>query len=232
MAAWRACSRARRGSAPNSTASRTSSTSASRPALILYFWDLHNFKNAGWIAALVFAICGGLRLARFNVMLDDPNRPAWAANFFTGMPAPGGAIAVLLPIYVSFIGFPWLSIPTALIFIYTLLIGLLMVSQLPVYSGKKIGMGVAPQMVLPVFVGVVAFFALLLSFPWEVLTVGTLCFLASLPFSWMAFQEYTRKDAEARRLPLHQRLHAPALTANGRLCRPASENPERPARLN
>ena len=49
---------------------------------------------------MVFAICAGLRLARFNVMIDDPNRPLWAANFFTGMPAPAGAIAVLLPIYL------------------------------------------------------------------------------------------------------------------------------------
>src|SRR5437763_12861628 len=55
------------------------------PALILYFWDLHELKSAGWIAALVFAICGGLRLARFNVMLDDPKRPSWAGNFFVGM---------------------------------------------------------------------------------------------------------------------------------------------------
>src|ERR671916_2313936 len=55
------------------------------PALILYFWGLHELGNAGWIAAMVFAICAGLRLARFNVMLDDPNRPAWAANFFVGM---------------------------------------------------------------------------------------------------------------------------------------------------
>src|SRR5262245_13852643 len=42
------------------------------PALILYFWDLHQLGNAGWIAAMVFAICAGLRLARFNVMIDDP----------------------------------------------------------------------------------------------------------------------------------------------------------------
>src|SRR4029077_12159121 len=55
------------------------------PGLILYFWDLHNLKSAGWIAAMVFAICAGLRLARFNVMIDDPNRPVWAGNFFTGM---------------------------------------------------------------------------------------------------------------------------------------------------
>src|SRR5580765_3999342 len=64
------------------------------PGLILYFWDLKVLNSAGWIAAMVFAICAGLRLARFNVMIDDPNRPVWAGNFFTGMPAPAGAITV------------------------------------------------------------------------------------------------------------------------------------------
>src|SRR6187551_3973971 len=47
------------------------------PGLILYFWGLHELKSFGWIAAMVFAICAGLRLARFNVMIDDPNKPAW-----------------------------------------------------------------------------------------------------------------------------------------------------------
>ena len=74
------------------------------PALILYFWGLHELKSAGWIAALVFAICAALRLARFNVMIDDPDKPAWAGNFFTGIPAPAGAITVLLPIYLNFLG--------------------------------------------------------------------------------------------------------------------------------
>src|ERR1700741_3715624 len=69
------------------------------PALMLYFWGLHDLKSLGWIAAMVFAICAGLRLARFNVMSGDPPRPAWAANFFVGGPAPAGAIVVLLPIY-------------------------------------------------------------------------------------------------------------------------------------
>src|SRR5213078_1506788 len=39
------------------------------PALIVYLWDLHELKSAGWIAGMVFAICTGLRLARFNVMI-------------------------------------------------------------------------------------------------------------------------------------------------------------------
>src|SRR6478735_1180812 len=88
------------------------------PALILYFWGLHELKSAGWIVALVFAICAGLRLARFNVMIDDPNQPAWAGNFFTGIPAPAGAITVLLPIYLSLLGAPGGLIVVWLTFFY------------------------------------------------------------------------------------------------------------------
>ena len=122
------------------------------PALILYFWGLHELKSAGWIAALVFAICAALRLARFNVMIDDPNKPAWAGNFFTGIPAPAGAITVLLPIYLYFLGVSNGLVTVWLTFFYTLAIALLMVSRLPVFSGKRVGKRVPPEMVLPVFV--------------------------------------------------------------------------------
>ena len=125
------------------------------PALVLYFWGLHELKSAGWIAAMVFAICGGLRLARFNVMAEEADRPAWASNFFVGMPAPMGAITVLLPIYVTFLGVPHSSILIWSTLFYTLIIALLMVSRLPVYSGKRVGTRVPPEMVGPVIVIVV-----------------------------------------------------------------------------
>src|SRR5690349_25060370 len=95
------------------------------PALVLYFWGLHELKSAGWIAAMVFAICGGLRLARFNVMIDDPNKPIWAGNFFTGIPAPAGAITVLLPIYIEFLGLPKLGVTAPVTLVYTLAIAFL-----------------------------------------------------------------------------------------------------------
>jgi len=167
------------------------------PALILYFWGLHELKSAGWIVAMVFAICAALRLARFNVMIDDPNKPVWAGNFFTGIPAPAGAITVLLPIYVSFLGVPGGLIADWLTFFYTLVIALLMVSRLPVFSGKRVGKRVPPEMVLPVFVVVVAFFALLISYPWPVLTIGTAAYLICLPLGWWSYREHQRKDAAA-----------------------------------
>jgi len=208
------------------------------PALMLYFWGLHELGNAGWIAAMVFAISTGLRLARFNVMVDDPNRPAWAANFFVGVPAPAGAITVLLPIYVYFLGMPRVVFVAPVALVYTLTIAFLMVSRLPVFSGKRIGKRVAPEMVLPVFVAVVLFFALLISYPWVVLTIGTVCFLASLPVGYLSYRKHERKDAAAASvapLPARAGAHAPAQSeapspSPGHPEHPA--DPSRPARLN
>jgi CDP-diacylglycerol--serine O-phosphatidyltransferase len=167
------------------------------PALMLYFWGLRELGDLGWIAGLVFAISTGLRLARFNVMVDDPNKPAWAAKFFTGVPAPAGAIIVLLPIYLSFLGVPRLPGTAHFTLVYTFAIAVLMVSRLPVFSGKRVGKRVAPEMVLPVLVMVVVFFAVLIAFPWKVLTIGTLCYLASLPFGYLSYRQHKRKDAAA-----------------------------------
>ena len=169
------------------------------PALILYFWDLQELKSLGWIVAMVFAICAGLRLARFNVAIDDPNKPAWAGNFFTGIPAPAGAITVLLPIYLFFLGLPkgGGGALTVITLIYTLFIALMMVSKVPVFSGKQLGTRVKPEWVLPIFLVVVLFVALLLAYPWEVLSVGTLLYLGVLPLGIKSARDYERRDAAA-----------------------------------
>src|SRR4051794_14590119 len=165
------------------------------PGLILYFWQLHQLGNGGWIACMVFAISGGLRLARFNATIDDPNKPAFAANYFTGVPAPAGAITVLLPIYLTFLGLP--KLPAALTAFYTLLIAVLMVSRLPVFSGKTARMRVAPELVLPVFVSVIFFIALLVGYPWYMLSICTILYLLSLPLGWKSYRDHARKAAGA-----------------------------------
>ena len=66
------------------------------PALVLYAFVLDRAGSPGWIAALLFAIACGLRLARFNVLDEDLERPAWQAEYFVGVPAPAGAVLVLL----------------------------------------------------------------------------------------------------------------------------------------
>jgi CDP-diacylglycerol--serine O-phosphatidyltransferase len=197
------------------------------PALILYFWDLHDLKSAGWIAAMVFAICGSLRLARFNVMIDDPDRPAWAANFFVGIPAPAGAITVLLPIYVAFLGVPRSGLLTWATLVYTVVIASLMVSRLPVFSGKRVGTRVPPEMVGPLIVLVVLSIALLIAYPWIVLTAGTLAYLVSLPFGWLSYRNYERRSAEAQAEAAVP--YPPGVVVN--MIRPADDN-DRPSRRN
>jgi len=194
------------------------------PGLILYFWGLNALGNLGWIAAMVFAICTALRLARFNVQIDDPLRPAWAGNFFTGVPAPLGAIVVLLPIYLSFLRVP---VPVVLTFVYTLAIAGLMVSRLPVLSGKKIGTRVRPEMVAPVIIVAVLLIALLISYPWELLSVVSLAYLVLLPLGWFSYRRYQQADAAAR-------VTATAASDHPAASAPPVRDPgdERPARLN
>jgi CDP-diacylglycerol--serine O-phosphatidyltransferase len=199
------------------------------PALILYFWGLHDLKSAGWIAAMVFAICAGLRLARFNVMLEDPDRPAWASNFFVGMPAPAGAITVLLPIYASFLGLPRSTALTWLMLVYTLGIALLMVSRLPVFSGKRFGTRVTTELVGPVIVVVVLFFAVLIAYPWVILTAGTLAYLAGLPFGYLSYRGYEKRARASGAQAAVPAIQSSSMSAN--VVHPP-ESEDRPSRLN
>ena len=160
------------------------------PGLILYFWQLHELHNGGWIAAMVFAISGGLRLARFNASMDDPNKPAFAASYFTGVPAPAGAVIALLPVYLAFLGV--YTSPALLTALYTLFVAFLMVSRLPVFSGKSVRMRVPPEMVLPVFVGVIFFIALLIGYPWYILSIGSVLYLLSLPLGLKSYRDQAR----------------------------------------
>jgi CDP-diacylglycerol--serine O-phosphatidyltransferase len=200
------------------------------PGLILYFWQLHELNNGGWIAAMVFAISGGLRLARFNASIDDPDKPAFAANYFTGVPAPGGAILALLPVYLAFLGIP--KAPAVLTAAYTLLIAFLMVSRLPVFSGKSVKMRVPPEMVLPVFVSVVFFIALLIGYPWHILSACSVLYLASLPLGWKSYRDHERIAASAAAAAATAGSAAPTSAASTFAPAPSDTEDERPTRLN
>jgi CDP-diacylglycerol--serine O-phosphatidyltransferase len=165
------------------------------PAIIMFSWALEDLRSLGWIAVLVFAVCSALRLARFNVSLDRTDLPAWKSNYFVGVPAPAGAIILLLPIYVQDLG---LHVPslTPLVLFYTLGIALLMVSNVPTFSSKLIGQRIAREHVPPVFVLAALFMALLLTFPSLTLAVGSLLYLALIPVSAYRYLAEERKAAK------------------------------------
>ena len=165
------------------------------PALVLYVANLHAAKNFGWVAALLFAMACALRLARFNVMIDE-DQPAWRKTFFVGMPAPAGAIVGLLPIYLHYafgLGPPTAQSAMAAS-LYALAVALLMASRVPHFSGKSIGR-VPREYVSVVLVGVAAALLILFNFPMQTLVAVTLAYLASIPF---AVRRYRALDPAAQ----------------------------------
>lgn len=166
------------------------------PALVLYAFVLNAAGAFGWMAALVFAIACCLRLARFNVMLDDPDRPAWQNDYFVGVPAPAGALLVLMPVYLGLLGVPVNQTFGFVSAAFTVFVALLLVSQLPVYSGKSSGMRVRRDLVLPLILVIVGYVALLFSYTWTTLALTAAAYFLMLPFSVRA---YSRRAERAQR---------------------------------
>ncbi|AYD00347.1 phosphatidylcholine/phosphatidylserine synthase [Neorhizobium sp. NCHU2750] len=155
------------------------------PALVSYAFLLDGARSLGWIAALLYAIAAGLRLARFNVMEDRGIKAPWQSEFFVGVPAPMGAMLVLLPVYLGFLGVERTPFFIYASVAYTVAIGYLLVSRLPVWSGKS--SKIRPELMFPILLLVVLYVGLLMSYTWEVLSVTVVAYLCVLPFSAKAW---------------------------------------------
>ncbi len=168
------------------------------PAIIIFTWALDDLRSIGWIAVLIYALCAALRLARFNVALEDEEAPAWRKNYFSGIPAPAAAIVVLLPLYFSFLGVPGVEVLKPLILLHVLFVALMMVSKVPTFSGKLIGAKIDREYVLPLLVITVLLAALLFTYNWAMLIIGSLAYLAIIPYSYMRYRTLSARD-EARK---------------------------------
>jgi CDP-diacylglycerol--serine O-phosphatidyltransferase len=173
------------------------------PAFTLYLWSLNRAGGFGYTPCLMFAVCMALRLARFNASLDSAPGPAYAYNFFTGVPAPAGAGLALFPLFLGLeakaMGWDWLlAVMQYPLFCAFVLIGtaLLLVSTLPIWSFKNFK--VPHEYVLPMLLGTGTFAAVLVADPWLALAAGDLIYLALLPLSVRSFRRLKRA-AEAMR---------------------------------
>lgn len=165
------------------------------PAILLYVWVLNQAGGVGWFAALVFAIACGLRLARFNVMNEDPDRPAWHGKFFTGMPAPAGALVGMLPLYAHLLGLPVDPAYVAFEAAFVLLVAFLMASRIPHFSGKGLDRVPREYVILLLFV-VTVLLGGLATFPIHMLAGLTILYLALIPFSIRHYRTLQRAEDE------------------------------------
>src|SRR4051794_18620477 len=173
------------------------------PGFVLYMWSLHRGGAYGYAPCVVFAVCMALRLARFNASLDSAPRPAYAYNFFTGVPAPAGAGLALFPLFLGLeaqsLGLDWLQaaaqypLVSALVLVGT---AFLLVSTLPVWSFKNFK--VPHEYILPMLLGTGTFAAVLVADPWAALAAAGLLYLGMLPFSVRSYRRL-QHEAEAMR---------------------------------
>ena len=166
------------------------------PALVLYLASLKDAGALGWVVTLMFPMCSALRLARFNTALDaDTPPPAWTGAYFTGVPAPAGALLALIPLVVSFeIEAAW---PRHALVVGAVLVvvGGLMVSRLPTFSFKK---GRVPRhLVLPSLLAVALMLGVIASSPWIGMSLLGLGYASLIPFSWFAYRRQATQDRQA-----------------------------------
>ena len=163
------------------------------PAFIVYLWSLQTAGGFGWALALLFGVCCGLRLARFNTAaLSEGVVPAWTKNFFVGVPAPVAGLLALLPIYLGLETESDAFSHAGLNGLVVLVVSGLMVSRIPTLAMKQVR--IAPRYVVVVLLGVGAFAAFLISTPWITLSVGAVAYLISIPYAVHLYKKFERES--------------------------------------
>jgi len=171
------------------------------PALIIYLWTLQELPRLGWFAALAFAICCVLRLARFNARIDLPEDPHKSAGFLTGVPAPVGAGLAFLPLYLWLASGPQgLALPGGVIIdfrspvgvgVWLVLIAFLLISSLPTLSWSKLRPRRSIRLEMIALAGLVV--AALLSEPWLTLVGISVVYLLLIPLGLASYARVRRQ---------------------------------------
>jgi CDP-diacylglycerol--serine O-phosphatidyltransferase len=165
------------------------------PAFILQKWALHDAGALGWIASVALVCCCALRLARFNVGHTRPGAPAWTSNWFTGVPAPAGALVSLLPVYLDRQDVFEMSFSGVGAALYVSAVALLMVSRLPTF-GPKVPFREIPHVAV---IATAAFalvgIPLLVLEPWLFLGAVAATYLLLLPLGWRRYRFLLRETS-------------------------------------
>lgn len=172
------------------------------PPFILMLWALPATQRLAFIPFILFTVCMALRLARFNSALDDDTAPEYAANFFSGVPAPAGAGLALFPVFLGleakrnnltgiehFAHSPWLAAGCLIV------TALLLVSTLPIWSFKNFK--VPSRYILPMLVGVGVYAAILVTEPWGALAAAGVLYLVMIPLSRRSYWRLRREAEDA-----------------------------------
>lgn len=155
------------------------------PAVLMYHFALHEFGRIGLACAFVFSVCAAFRLARFNVQIGTVDK-----KYFIGLASPLAAILVTSSIMVARDHATDFSPQTLAIVcaVWTVICGLLMVSNVKYYSFKEFDRQKIPFVGL--IVGVLIMGIALYDIPVGVLAIGVIYALSGF---WTTFRAKKEK---------------------------------------
>ncbi len=163
------------------------------PALILYLWSLEGLPRFGWFAALFFALCCALRLARFNARIDMDEQPHKSAGFLTGVPAPVGAGLAFVPLYLWMATGQELFREPILVALWVAAIAFLLISNIATLSWTSLRPRRSARLGVIAVVGIA--FAALLTEPWWTLAAICAFYLALMPWGIVSYGRIRRLRA-------------------------------------
>lgn len=163
------------------------------PALIVYLWTLQSLPRLGWFAALAFAICCVLRLARFNARIDLADEPYKSAGFLTGVPAPVGAGLAMLPVYLWIASGNEAFAEPILVGGWLVLIAFLLISSIPTLSWSRLRPRKRIRLEVIALAGLVV--AALFTEPWLTLVTISVLYLLLIPVGLVAYSRVKRRAA-------------------------------------
>ncbi|MCK5162278.1 MAG: CDP-diacylglycerol--serine O-phosphatidyltransferase [Desulfobacula sp.] len=159
------------------------------PSLLMFLWVLESTGRPGWSAAFLFAICGALRLARFNTSSSS-------GSDFEGLPIPAAAaMNVSVVLFFSRLGLspePFKLILLVLMFA----LSFCMVSSFRYKSLKKVSF--FKSMKFNKLVGLILILVAVATEPSILLFIVFSIYVISGPVLSLVYQKYSKKDEETQ----------------------------------
>ncbi|MES2215066.1 MAG: CDP-diacylglycerol--serine O-phosphatidyltransferase, partial [Pseudomonadota bacterium] len=156
------------------------------PSILTYLWSLHQpeFKVLSWTAVLLFAVCMAIRLARFNTSIIS-EASSHSKRFFTGVPAPLGALLLMTPIMLDFDFSTNMNINirshSLILSLYQIVIACMLASRIPIFSLKHLV--IKPEYVWVSLLIGGALIINMVMYPWYVIPALGLCYICTIPLS-------------------------------------------------
>ena len=160
------------------------------PSFVMYFWSINEIGKIGWMFVLIYTVCCALRLARFNLTTVEETE-MWKINYFQGVPSPAAAGLILLPLILHLSGLVQFENTAIVASTVILITSILMVSNIPTYSLKRIL--IPRSLTIFLLLGIGIYISLLIFYTFHTLFFTGTIYIILIPISYFHYRYVEKK---------------------------------------